>query len=161
MFTGDFLLSFKFRFFKKLWNFFSIKKYHKTKNNSLISYNLEVTKPNKLIFKGEVFIDHNCFFQSNGGIEIGDNCSIARDVKVFTHKYSYTIKEQFNNLRRKHNYEMVSIGNNTTIGYNVIINPGTKIGDNSVIGAGSVVNIDIPKNTIVSGNPIKILNILN
>ena len=43
------------------------------------------------------------------------------------------------------------------IGGNVIVLPGVTIGDNVVIGAGSVVNKDIPPNSVAVGNPCKVI----
>ena len=34
---------------------------------------------------------------------------------------------------------------------------GIRVGDNSVVGAGSVVIADVPPNSIVAGNPAKII----
>jgi serine acetyltransferase len=39
----------------------------------------------------------------------------------------------------------------------VIILKGIKIGDNTIVGAGSVVTHDIEANTIVAGNPAKVI----
>lgn len=36
-----------------------------------------------------------------------------------------------------------------------MILPGVTIGDNSIIGAGSIVNKDIPSNTVAAGVPCK------
>jgi len=44
-----------------------------------------------------------------------------------------------------------SIGSGTTILSNVVI------GENAIVGAGSVVTKDVPANTIVAGNPAKVL----
>lgn len=49
------------------------------------------------------------------------------------------------------------IGDNVNVGANSVIIGGISIGDNSVIGAGSVVTKDVPSNTIVAGNPAKII----
>lgn len=49
------------------------------------------------------------------------------------------------------------IGNNVTLGANVTIIGGITIGDNSIIGAGAVVVKDIPANSIVVGNPGKVI----
>lgn len=38
-----------------------------------------------------------------------------------------------------------------------IICPGVTIGENSVVAAGAVVTKDVPDNTIVGGNPAKII----
>jgi len=55
----------------------------------------------------------------------------------------------------------VNIGNNVWIGGNVIIIGGISIGNNCVIGAGSLVNINIPDNCVVVGNPCKSLKLKN
>ena len=45
----------------------------------------------------------------------------------------------------------------TSIGSGVTLLCGITIGENAIIGAGSVVTKDVPSNTIVAGNPAKIL----
>lgn len=49
------------------------------------------------------------------------------------------------------------IGKNCFIGMNSIILPGLEIEDQSIVGAGSVVTKDVPPNTVVAGNPAKII----
>jgi acetyltransferase-like isoleucine patch superfamily enzyme len=51
----------------------------------------------------------------------------------------------------------VVIGNNCWIGQNAVILKGVIIGNNCVIGANSVVTKDVPDNTIVAGNPARII----
>ena len=53
--------------------------------------------------------------------------------------------------------ELPIIGNNVTLGANVIIIGNIKIGDNVTIGAGSVVVKDIPANSVAVGNPAKVI----
>lgn len=50
------------------------------------------------------------------------------------------------------------IGDNVTIGANAVVIGNIKIGNNSIIGAGSVVIRDVPENSVVVGNPAKIIN---
>ena len=45
-----------------------------------------------------------------------------------------------------------------SIGSGATLLGGITIGENAIIGAGSVVTKDVPPNTIVAGNPAKILN---
>lgn len=52
------------------------------------------------------------------------------------------------------------IGDNVTLGANVVIIGDVKIGNNVVIGAGSVVVKDIPDNSVAVGNPAKVIKIL-
>ena len=49
------------------------------------------------------------------------------------------------------------IGNNVSLGANVVIIGDVKIGNNVVIGAGSVVVKDIPDNSIAVGNPARVI----
>ena len=51
----------------------------------------------------------------------------------------------------------VKIGSNIWIGSNVTILPGIEIGDGAVVGAGSVVTKNVPKYSIVAGNPAKVI----
>jgi len=50
-----------------------------------------------------------------------------------------------------------TIGNNVTIGSNVVIIGDITIADNVIIGAGSVVVNNIPNNSVVVGNPAQII----
>ena len=48
-------------------------------------------------------------------------------------------------------------GDNVDIGSNSVILGRINIGDNSIIGAGSVVVDDVPPNSIVAGNPARVI----
>ena len=49
------------------------------------------------------------------------------------------------------------IGRNCFIGARAIVLPGIRIGDGSIIATGAVVTRDVPPNTIVAGNPARIV----
>lgn len=53
------------------------------------------------------------------------------------------------------------IGNNVSLGANVIIIGNVHIGNNVTIGAGSVVVKDIPDNCVAVGNPARVVKTLN
>lgn len=53
--------------------------------------------------------------------------------------------------------ERPTIGDNVTVGANVVIIGDIHVGNNVIIGAGSVVVKDIPDNCIVAGNPAQII----
>lgn len=55
---------------------------------------------------------------------------------------------------------IVSIGNNVTFGVGVNVLPRIKIGDNCIIGGGTVIIKDIPANSVVVGNPARIIKTL-
>ena len=51
------------------------------------------------------------------------------------------------------------IGNNVRVATGAIVIGGITIGDNVVIGAGAVVVKDVPSNSVVVGNPAKVIKI--
>jgi len=60
-------------------------------------------------------------------------------------------------LLREYRKGLVEIGSNVLIGANTTVLPGVKIGDNAVVCAGSLVNKDIPPNSYAGGVPVRIL----
>ena len=76
--------------------------------------------------------------------------------KNFQFRNSLTIGNKGND-----NTLLPVIGNNVTVGAQVIIIGDIQIGDNVTIGAGSVVVKDVPSNVVVAGNPAKIIRTLS
>lgn len=101
-----------------------------------------------------VYANFNLTLVDDGNIDIGDNVMFAPNVTVITatHPVLPSLREkglQFN--------VDVKICNNVWIGAGAIIMPGITVGENSVVGAGSVVTKDVPPNTVVVGNPARVL----
>lgn len=89
-------------------------------------------------------------------LHIGDYCKITQGVIVLSHDYSVSVAKR---TYHEHigNCENTVIGNNVFIGMNAIILMGTRIGDNCIIGAGAVVSGSFPSNSIIAGNPAKVI----
>ncbi len=51
----------------------------------------------------------------------------------------------------------VIIGDYVYIGSNSLIMPGVTIGNNVLVAAGSVVTKSVPSNTVVAGNPARVI----
>jgi acetyltransferase-like isoleucine patch superfamily enzyme len=79
------------------------------------------------------------------GIHIDEDSYVASGAIIFSHDFSRSI--------RTHTY----IGKRCFIGANAIIMPGIKINDEVIVGCGAVVTKDIPSNSIVAGNPARII----
>jgi len=54
-----------------------------------------------------------------------------------------------------------TIKKGSKIGANATLLPGILIGENSLIGAGSVVTKNVPKNSVVAGNPAKVIKMIS
>lgn len=100
------------------------------------------------------------------GIEIGSFTSIASNVVIQEDYHrtdrptSYFIfKNIFQDSISKDIYSKgpIIIEEDVWIGSNSVILSGIKIGRGSVIGAGSIVTKDIPRYSIVVGNPAKVI----
>lgn len=86
-------------------------------------------------------------------IEIGNNVIFAINSQVLAHDASTKIFLGYSKIGA------VKIGNNVFIGAGAIILPNVEIGDNVVIGAGTIVNRSIPSNSVVVGNPAKVVGL--
>lgn len=93
-------------------------------------------------------------------IEIGDKVSITDGVIFLTHDGSSRLfrkKIAGMNPQYGNRFGAIRIGNNCFIGVNAIIMPGITIGSGSIVGAGSVVTNDVPQNSVVAGNPARLI----
>jgi len=90
----------------------------------------------------------------SGGLEIGDNCSIASGVQIYSHE---TVFWALSGGKMDYTRAKTIIGNCCYIGPNSIVNKGVKIGDHCLIGANSLVNIELDNYSIARGSPCKII----
>ncbi|MHA7820220.1 MAG: acyltransferase [Erythrobacter sp.] len=79
------------------------------------------------------------------GVHVGHYTTVTFGVAILAHDMC--------RKRRDHTY----IGDNCFIGAHSVILPGVRIGDNCIVAAGSIVNKDVPSNSIVAGNPAKVI----
>lgn len=103
------------------------------------------------ILLGEnVFINYNAVMLDGGFIRIGN------DVKIGPNCQFYTPNHPMNYMERRKPQETaypITIGDDCWIGGGVVICPGITIGHRCIIAAGSVVNKDIPDDSLVAGVP--------
>ena len=91
-------------------------------------------------------------------ITIGDDTTISFDCAFVTHDAATRVLRHLPGENPETViYGKIIIGKNCFIGCRSVILPNVTIGDNVIIGAGSIVNKDIPYNTVAAGNPCKII----
>ena len=110
----------------------------------------------------DCFISPDAYFDriKKNMIEIGDNCMITRGCKILSHTDAFMGGRQLI-WTGKREFKKVKIGNNVYIGVDTVVMPGVTIGDNVVIGAKSLVNSDIPSNSVALGIPAKVIRPLD
>ncbi|MCD8328841.1 MAG: acyltransferase [Ruminococcus sp.] len=103
------------------------------------------------------------------GITIGDNTAVGGNCKILDNDFHPIEAEERLKLLNDPNggeseavpSKEISIGKNCFIGCNSIILKGTVLGDGCVVGAGAVVSGKFPENSVIVGNPGRVIRTLN
>jgi acetyltransferase-like isoleucine patch superfamily enzyme len=87
-------------------------------------------------------------------IDIGNRVGISTGVRFITHDGAASITRRSPTCKI---YGRIVVGDDTFIGVNSLILPGTVIGRNCIVGAGSVVRGTVPDGVVVMGNPARVV----
>ena len=100
------------------------------------------------------FINYGGILLDVAPITIGDEVLIATNVQILTATHPLDAQ------RRRAWWEFakpISIADGVWIGGGALVLPGVSIGENAVVGAGAVVTKDVAANTVVVGNPARVV----
>ncbi|SFI94457.1 sugar O-acetyltransferase [Caulobacter sp. UNC279MFTsu5.1] len=100
-----------------------------------------------------VFVNQNCTFYDLGGIDIGDDVMIGPNVSLITSGHPVEPSRRRDGVVAR----PIVIGRNVWIAAGATIIGGVTVGENSVVAAGSVVTRDVPPDTLVGGNPARVI----
>lgn len=100
-----------------------------------------------------VFINHSLTVMARGSIEIEDDVMIGPGASLLTANHDLYDHQVL--LCGK-----VTIKKNAWIGAKAMILPGVTVGENAIVAGGSVVTKDVEANTVVGGNPVRVLKYL-
>jgi len=104
-----------------------------------------------------------CHITAINRIKIGNGLLTGRFVFIGDNSHGGLSMEEAEIAPGKRNLKSIgeiTIGNNVWIGDKVSILGGVSIGDNVIVAANSVVTHDVPSNSMVAGNPAKVLKSL-
>lgn len=106
----------------------------------------------------QTFINMNVVMLDGAKITIGNHVLIGPSAQFYTASHSL-------DYRRRRDWETfcqpITVEDDVWIGGNVVINQGVTIGARSVIAANSVVNSDVPPDSLYGGTPAKLIRRLN
>ncbi len=140
----------------KIWNFVNLygcKIGSECRIGSFVEIQENVEIGNKIKIGSHTFICEK--------VKIEDNAFIGHHVVFINDKYPKSINKK-GNLKTKKDWtiQKTIVKKGASIGSNATILGGITIGENSLVGAGSVVTKNVPKNSVVVGNPAKVIKYL-
>ena len=111
-------------------------------------------------------IGKNCKISSHTficeGVTIEDNVFVGHNVTFINDLYPRATATG-GQLQTKDDWSCIPtyVKKGASIGSSATLLCGITVGENAVVGAGSVVTKDVPPNTIVAGNPAKIIRFID
>jgi acetyltransferase-like isoleucine patch superfamily enzyme len=94
------------------------------------------------------------YIQGGNGIQFGKNVLIGPNVSIISSNHDFVNRHEWVKT------SPITIGDDVWIGASATILPGVQLGDSVIVGAGSVVTKSFKKNSIIAGNPAKVIRIL-
>lgn len=117
-----------------------------------------------IIIGNDVNINSDCHIGCIDEIQIGNHVLIASKVLIIDHFHGETTLDGLKLSpidRPLISKGKILIEDNAWIGEGCVIMPGVHIGKNVVIGANSVVTKSFESNTVIGGNPAKVIRYIN
>lgn len=118
---------------------------------------LQANGPGQIMIGDNVQINSYSRIIALAGITIGSNVAVAQFVTILDHDHAYHVESGKLILPGGFTAASITIGSNVWIGDKVTILKGSRIGDNVIVAAHTLVNGDVPSNSIVGGTPFKVI----
>lgn len=111
---------------------------------------LTVVRGNSVKIGRNVVVMNNSLFMAAGSITIEDDVMVAANVQLISNNHDLYDHQILT-------CKPVRLKRNCWIGAGITILPGITVGENAVVAACAVVTKDVEDNTVVGGNPAKVI----
>ena len=124
--------------------------------NINITANSSFRNHKNIIWHDNIHIGPMAYIWAVSGLRIGENVIFGPRVTIYTsnHRYENATMIPYEGYSYA---KKVTIERNVWIGDSTLIVPGVTTGEGSIVAMGSVVIKDVPKYSIVGGNPVKVI----
>ena len=100
------------------------------------------------------YLNFSCNIVDCNEVRIGRNVMIGPAVQIFTAAHALQAEARIQGWEVA---KPVVVEDNVWLGGGTILLPGVRVGRNAVVGAGAVVTRDVPADTVVAGNPARVI----
>jgi maltose O-acetyltransferase len=101
-----------------------------------------------------VFLNVLCTILDCNEVRIGHHVFIGPGVQIYTAAHDLRAEARIQGWEVA---KPIVIEDNVWLGGSAILLPGVTVGRNAVVGAGAVVSRDVAANTVVAGNPARVI----
>ena len=122
--------------------------------NSIIEPPFYCTYGQNTYIGDHVYLNVLCTILDNNEVHIGHHVMIGPAVQIYTAAHLLQAEARIQGWEVA---KPIVIEDNVWLGGGAILLPGVRIGRNAVVGAGAVVSRSVPADTVVAGNPARVI----
>lgn len=126
-------------------------------SNSIIEAPFHCTYGRHTFIGQHSYLNFGCTILDNNEVYIGDRVMIGPSVQIYTPNHALLPAERIRGIEVA---QKIVIEDQVWVGGGAIILPGVHIGRGAVVGAGAVVTKDVVADTVVAGNPARVIRSL-
>jgi maltose O-acetyltransferase len=122
--------------------------------NSIIEPPFYCSYGQNIYIGDHVFLNVLCTILDCNEVHIGHHVMIGPNVQIYTAAHLLQAEPRIQGWEVAN---PIAIEDNVWVGGGAILLPGVRVGRNAVVGAGAVVSRSVPANTVVAGNPARVI----
>lgn len=134
------------------WRLFVLRRFGaRLEGRPFVHQHARIQQPWKLTMRDRACLGDRAAAYSLGEITLEEGATIAQEAYLCTGTHDFKAP----NLPLQ--TAPITIGKNAFIGLRAVILPGVRVGDNAVVGACAVVTKNVASQSVVAGNPARVL----